>query len=635
MDAKVPEVGAPHSSASALAAESGSFQALRAFSLPSRVLRILGDPRFRLEGALLALFVDSDGTAWSIEEPGVLRHWTVENGREHSRAALSDLELLWSFAPEGKLLASAGDDWSLWDRVRGSVLYSVPQPSWVTALAFHPDGRTLATGHDDGRVRCWDAASGTLRREWQTHEEPISALAFSFDGSTLAAATELRDIHLWNVPYGMNVGILAGHTDRISTLAWHPDNRHLVSGGWDTSARLWDTATGEPLFLLNGHGDQVVAMAYAKNGRYLATADSDHVIWLWDPFRGRALRNFRGHAGEITILAFTPDSRRLLSGGTDGRIVLWDAFTGKNLFRASDSLMTTMRISLSPGGTQIASIMGGHGLNLWDLKKQPPSCETIPVSSEATAVAHSPDGKWLASGHARGAVQIWNRRNNRPLPPLQEHQTRVTALAFSSSRPVFASAGGVDGYVYLWSLKEPAPLLLIPEAAGRCAVEAIGFVPNSPWFLAAGVDWLKQGSHDGVIQLWDLQRLGPVARTDVGATALKLHPSGEYFAAALLDETVGIFQTRTLKLLHELPGHGALLAALAISPDGGWLATAGDDAQVRICRLPDGKLQETIELDAPIRDLVFSRDGSQLCAASSNGTLCFLDVKELRSLAGS
>ena len=98
--------------------------------------------------------------------------------------------------------------------------------------------------------------------------------------------------------------------------------------------------------------------------------------------------------------------------------------------------------------------------------------------SEATAVAHSPDGRWLATGHARGDVQLWDRRSGRPAAPMHEHRTRVTALAFSPSRPMLASAGGADGYVYLWSIKDGAPVLLVPDAARGCSVEAIAFVPN-------------------------------------------------------------------------------------------------------------------------------------------------------------
>ena len=613
---------------------SGNFKSLRSWSLPSRVVRVLGDPRFRLEGTLLTLFVDFDDTAWTVEEPGVLRHWTVENGREHSRASLSDFELLWCFSPKGGLLASAADDWSLWNRDRGAVLYSVPQPAWVTTLAFHPSGDFLATGHDDGRVRLWDAQNGTLRREWETCESPISSLEFSGDGQTLAAATELRDIHLWNVPHGMNIGILAGHTDRIATLAWHPDNRHLVSAGWDSTARLWDITTGEPLFMLNGHADQVGAMAYAPSGRYLATADSNHVIWLWDPFEGKVLRRFRGHTGEITCLSFTPNSRRILSGGADGRIVLWDVISGKNLFRASDAMRSTMRVSMSPTGSQLACLMGGHAVHLWDLTRQPPASEALPVTSEATAVVYSPDGKWLATGHENGCVQLWNRRNNRPLPVLREHKTRITALAFHPDQSILASAGGADGYVYLWSPEEGAILLLIPEAARHCSVEALGFVPNSTLLLAGGVDWPRQGHSEGVIQLWDWKQPAVVASDEQAVTSLCVHPNGEHFVAALLDESLGLFETRTLKLVRELPGHPGAITALAFSADGEWLATAGEEAQLRLWSAPNYRLRHTLELDSPVRDLLFHREGGLICTANANATLYFIDVAEQLSKLG-
>ena len=601
-------------------------QSLQNWTLPPRVVRMLGDPRFRLDGPLLALHVGSHGDAWSVEEPGELRHWTVETGREHSHAALSELEMTWCFSGNGRWLASAADDWSLWDIHTQTLLRTQRQSSWISALAFHPDGDRLATGHDDGRVRLWDAHSGRMHREWHDGEASITALAFSGDGQTLAAAAADQKVRMWNVPHGIACGVLAGHTDHIAALAWHPDHRHLVTGCWDTTCRLWDTTTSELLYLLNGHSDQVLAVTFAPNG-LLASADSEHQIWLWDPFRGKVRQRLRGHTDEVSCLVFSPDSRRLLSGGADRRILLWDVATGKNLFLANETASPIVRVAVHPDGKQVACGTGGKMIQVWDARRDTNFQELTHPARAVTAVQFSPEGRWLVSGHAEGQVQLWNAHNFRPGPLLYEHRTGITCLDFSQDGQVLASAGGPDTYVYLWLVETGEVYLLIPEAAGTCTVEAARFVPHLPLLLAAGVDWTAQPQSEGQLCLWDVARPGLVQRANYGAVALAMRPDGRQCAAALLTPSVGVFDLPSLQLRQEMEGHQSQVACLVYSPDGRFLATAGDDGTVRLWDSETGKQHTLIEVDTPIRDLAFAPDGRHLYTANANTTCYVIDLQ--------
>jgi len=600
------------------------FGQLGRWSLPPRVVRVLGDPRFRLEGALQALVVGVDQTARTVEEPGILRHWNIVTGRELSRVALSDLELHWQFSPDGKWLASAADDWTLWNIPTGDAVYTRRTDSWVTALAFRPGGDWLATGHDNGKVLLWDLKRGTKIREWKAGEAAICALCFGPEGKTLAVADAARQLHLWNVTMGLWQGSWQGHTDLITGLCWHPQGRYLASTGWDTTARVWDAKTGECIYILNGHAEQVHAAAFSPRQSLLATVDSEHYVRLWDPFRGQVIAKWLGHTREVTHLAFTADGRWLLSGGLDGRLLLWDVRTGRPAGASTGGLLTAFRIAAHASGHFVAATTGGKAVHLWQISdnRQLAQCN---LPAEASALDFAPAGDLLAVGLARGSVELFDPHSGTMLGRLAEHRSRISRIRFHPEAQILATAGGADGYVYLWRIGLPEPMLLIPEAAGRGFVEDIFFVPGRPWLIAVGLEGLKVDGTDGWVRLWDYEQPGRVAEAALGCHRVAVHPSAGLAAVALLDDTIGLLDLPTLELRRELLGHSDLVTALAFARDGRWLISASDDGSLKWWS-PEGRLLTTVELDLPIRDLALLDDHGSLLTAHANGAICLLDA---------
>src|SRR5438874_8941671 len=104
------------------------------------VHRVFGEPRFHTDGDIAGIAFAADGSLYSIDEAGLLRHWAAD-GKLLARHFLSDLETLWCFGPGAKLLASGNDDLLLWNVADGQLLRRIEQDSWVTAVAFSADGR--------------------------------------------------------------------------------------------------------------------------------------------------------------------------------------------------------------------------------------------------------------------------------------------------------------------------------------------------------------------------------------------------------------------------------------------------------------------------------------------------------------
>ncbi len=588
---------------------------------------VYGDPQLQTDGELVALAFAADGSLWSVEEPGVVRQWHAVTGQALSWHQASDLESLWCFSDNARVLASASNDLSIWDPASGHLLTVLPQPAWVTALAFAPDPTLVATGHDDGAVRFWDVSGHQLLHEFCRHDREVSAVAVSPDGRLLAAAGEDRIIHVWDLADGRYVMTLTGHTDRIPALVWLPDNRHLISAGWDTTARLWDTASGAPVILLNSHAQQVYCLALSHDGALLACADSANAVHIWDLPTRRCRYVLRGADVEARCLAFSPDNRRLACGGGDRIIRLWDPVVGVSLSAGTRRRQTRPAVALSADGRRLALNHGGSAAQVWDVA-QAKALVALPDEEPIHALAFSPDGRWVAGG-ADTHVQLWEAATGRPHWTLEGPEEPSTVLAFSPDGRALASASASAMEVWLWRVGDGEPMLIIPDPLQGCTVEALAFHPAGRLLAVGGIDWLATGGSDGAISLWDLAERCEVATFLGGTTSVAFDPTGDRLASTSLLESISVWDVRTQELLCELTGHDGQVLCVAFSPDGKWLASGGEDRTVRLWDAATGAEVAVRELDTQVRALAFAPDGRELFTGNGNTTCYRLPLARL------
>ena len=541
--------------------------------------------------------------------------------------------------PGGADLASASDDLSVWDVATGELEASWPQPCWLTAVAFSPAADLLAAGYDDGRIRLWDWRRQTPLREVQAHRSPVSALAFSADGAHLATAGEDRAIHLWDAKTLEPLGRLLGHTDRIPGLLWHPDGRRLYSAGWDTTVRVWDVQKCGPIILLNSHSGQVHALALNADGSALACADSACTIHFWDTKRNRELHVTAAQSREVRALAFAPDGRRLASGGNEHVIHLWDSNKAQEGGDAADARTARASVALSPDSRRLVALGTGATLGVWQTADSTPG-PAFQDAGELRAFAASPDGRWIAASPAGddevqtgpANLTLWDAGAGRRVASLEGQAGPVTVLAFSADSALLATGGFRSSDVWLWSIPDARAVLLMPNAADDCSVEALAFQPGRRVLAVGGVDWMATGGADGCVALWDVEQRKKIAVFRGGAVSLAFHPNGRRLAVASLAQTVRIFDLDEGARAAEWPGHTDAVACVAYSPDGELLATGGDDHTVRLWDADTGVARAVADLDTQVKALCFSPDGRRLYTGNGNGSCYELDLPGL--LAG-
>jgi WD40 repeat protein len=587
------------------------------------VHRVFGEPQFHTDGDITALVFAADGTIRSVDETGVLRLWSAD-GRLLERHFLSDLETVWSFSPDGDLLASGNDDLLVWDSRNGQLVRRVKQDSWVTALVFSSNGRIIASGHDDGHVRFWDAGSANELGELHAHPSAVSAIAFSPNGDLVATAGEDRAVRVWEARSHKLVADLKSHTDRIPALAWSPDGTLLISAGWDTSARVWRLPQAEPLMLLNSHADQVVTLAYSPDGKHLACADSDFDISVWsDPVGAKVAHVLRGHNDEIRCLAFSPDGSKLASAGADRVIHVWDLREGKLI--AGPNLSGRHSLALIPGDRPRLASSAGPAVRVWDVE----SGEEVPPSGQwpACSVAASPDGNWLAIGGTDHFTRLWNLKDGTLAGLLEATKPPIGYCAFSPDSSMLAHTSPADGLVWLWRIGQPEAELILIEAADGCTLESIAFHPNGQWVACGGLDYLSTGERDGAVCVWDLPTRSKRAVFNTGVYAVAFDPVGKYLAGAGLNETVYVWDLETEETVLELTGHQGKVNAVTFDPTGSYLISSGDDMTVRVWDVLSGRLLVARELDSPVQSLAFSPDGRFLFLGNGNTTVYQVEFK--------
>ncbi len=594
------------------------------------VHRAYGEPRFHTDGDVAALAFGDDGALWSIDEAGLLRHWSAD-GKLLARHFLSDLETLWCFGPGAKILASGNDDLILWDVATGQLISRIGQTSWVTAIAFSTDGKTLASGHDDGMVRFWDVTTQRFMGQISACSKslPVSAVAFAppVQGRELVAtAGEDRVVRVWDEVTHQLVCELVSHTDRIPALAWSPDGSLLISAGWDTSARVWRPPQTDPLILLNSHADQVHTLGFSPDGKYLACADSDFDIHLWtNAEKGERGPVLRGHNDEVRCLAFSPDGSKLASAGLDRVIHVWDVRDGKLL--AGPNLKGRHAIAVIPGSPLRLASSGAQRVRVWDVDS---GDEVAPTNlCAAHSVAASTDGKWLAIGGADYFTQLWNATDGSIAASLEATKPPIGSITFSADSKFLAHTSPADGLVWLWNCETATPELILIEAADGCTLEGLSFHPDGKRIAAGGIDYLSTGERDGAVCVWDIPTKDKLFTIDVGVYAVAFDPAGKYLAGAGMDDAVYMWDVETQETVFVLGGHAQKIHTVIFSPDGSYLVSGGDDDTVRVWDVLSGRPLVAREFDSPVQSLAFSPDGKYLFCGNGNTTCHQIEFKKL------
>jgi WD40 repeat protein/transcriptional regulator with XRE-family HTH domain len=490
-----------------------------------------------------------------------------------------------AFSPDGHqlLTVSGAANATLWDVESSKAILNLEGHSaHVATVAISSDGKMFATGSDDGTAKLWDASTGKELLTVGDEEAFALYVAFSPDGKILYTGSDGFPITAWDTATGARLFTSSepgGQTD-VTAIAVSPDGARLATGDFGTTIKIWDAHTGQMLLKLFGHSSYAGGITFSPDGKTVASANEDGTVRLWDAETGKALLTLSGHKSGVLSVAFSPDGQRLYSSSRDGTVKVWDLSpsAGSDALNLIGHTNRVQNVAYNPNGTQLATIGWDGTVRVWDAVTGE-QIRLIKLEGKYGVgfaivgnVAYSPDGRWLAYNDLN-TTRIIDATSGTEVMSLEPYQNEGFGLVFSADGTRMADSGDNEFSIY-------------DTATGRTLIRF-------------------------------------AALPDIGVQAMALNSDGTHLAVATQNGSY-LYDTNTGKEVLHYTGHGAGIrsSGLTFSPNGKWIATSGNDANIRVWDVATGAdIFDLTGHTGPTFGVSFSADGNILATSSVDRTV--------------
>jgi WD40 repeat protein len=575
---------------------------------------------------------------------GVVTVWDLATG---ARRLIKAHDKAWTvaFSPDGRAIASASEwagrsPWSgdvrFWDPNTGKEVL----PAWKlgeryvsNSLVFSPDARRLAvttytSGQNKDAIEIREFPSGRVLLSLPNDEAGPYGLAFSPGGQLLAAAGGNRTVRVWASDTGRMVHEFREPrpgNNPYWCVAFSPDGRRLAAGYGHQSrnepggVRVWDVATWQQVACLIG--DVALHVAFSADGR-LASGGVDGAVRVWDLERGQELLTLRGHTSFVSSLAFTPNGQKLVSSSDDGLVRVWDATPLPQDENLGDELLTLTghtdcvnALAFHPTRPILATGDSDGTLRLWGTRAGfAPAGVFRPGPGEVQALAFDPSGERLAvadHGGKRCAILDAGTMELRVKCETRDDEL-PHRLAFSPDGKLVA---GCDfDALLVWDAGSGAVRHRLGGQWARIFGLAFGRGASGPVLVSVGTS--------GDVRVWDpATGAGVKLLQHPGAMAVAFSPDGSRMATAGWDRVVRVWDTTSWKAVEQIRDPTGGPNTVAFSPDGQLLAWGGTDATVKVWKPGTTSVTTLRGHNNWVWDVAFSPDGAVLASAGRDGTV--------------
>jgi len=472
---------------------------------------------------------------------------------------------------------------------------------------------------------------------FQAHQAPITGLALNRQGDRLASTSGDKTVKVWNPMDGSLVATLQGSGASTWSPVFRAAGPQLIAAmSSDGSVRVWDPKTGSEVRKYEKIGNGMGAVAWSPNGKHLAAAswtvsrEAGVRGWLhlWDFEQNTLLWKSEYGVKPITSLAFHPSGEWLTAA-------TWDAWLGNFPIAgggkpaaewkhtADDGTYPALQaVQFAPDGSTVAVASKDNLVRIHESRTLQVARTLAGHSRWANGVAYGPQGKWLASASSDETLRIWS------LDPESRLQAKVLHGPTSSLNAVAVSPGGThlytgaaDGTIHTWDASRHTDLM---RDTLRHAKDVYGmtFTPDRSSLMTA--TW------GGDVRLWDAAN-GRIRWHKVihknSANAVALSPDGRFVVSGGNDGALHYSDASTgeLRATWESIDNGRA-AGIAWSGDGKWVFCPSSRPSGKIWNAATGHKHLDISGGkGEIYNAAFSPDSRLLAVGWTGGELRLMD----------
>jgi WD40 repeat protein/uncharacterized caspase-like protein len=501
-------------------------------------------------------------------------------------------------------------------------------------FVFTPDGRVLAAGIVEKRLKLWDVTANKEQNLAQTTKD-YSQVKFSRDGRFLALS-ENYVVKIWDVASGREVtqlkvpnsGAFVSQADAF--IAFSEDGKRIATGGFDTDTIIWETETAKRVSNLTGRTNMAYNVAFNADGTQLTSGGRTR----WDLRTGSGIRIIPASASsEKTYGVPSPDGRVVAVMKPNASVVsLVETPSGRQLFTLTPSgdAGVVEKLRFSADGTMLAVVYGsvdlqgqapagptsymrGSQVKIWDVKsgRELRSLAANELPSEAD---FSADGRVVATIGSMGQISLWDVQSGSKLRDL-------TSSPMASFTPPQIKPGQMPQIPNMADIAAMMTNVMGSMAAGTMGrtVTSLAFSPDGKILVTGGVESkanidiaaMMTGATSGkrpkgsktpdpqdLMKDLKVEAIGQVQIWDVATGREIGNLKGHGRAVGGTDNTIKIWDLAAKRELATLTGHTANIESLDFHPDGRLLASAGEDGSTFLWDTKTGEhLLTLISLD--------------------------------------
>ncbi|EPS45083.1 hypothetical protein H072_885 [Dactylellina haptotyla CBS 200.50] len=579
----------------------------------------------------------------------------------------------------------------LWDSKTATIIVTFNgHRSAVTTLCYDSSGTRLASGSRDTDIIVWDLIAEVGLYKLRGHKDQITGIEFlhfkaedfpddvvpqsTFEHGYLLSTSKDTLIKLWDLSSQHCVETHVAHTGECWALGVTADEEGAITAGNDGEMKVWTierrriatAGTGDDVTRIGEQGpihrsnkERPYSVSWHPNGRFFAVNGSDKSVEIFK------VRNEK----EIQKVISRKRKRKRVKGKEnnaedvemeeqDVKLDVSEVFVQHTLLRTPGKARSVhwAHTGKSSKSMQLMVSCTNNLLELYD----------IPVSREKNKDATSKEA----------AISDYSKLYSVELPG---HRTDVRALALSSNDSLLASAS--SGSLKIWNVRTgtcvrtfecgyalccaflPGDKIVVVgnksgelelfDIASAVMIETVQAHEKEIWSLQVHPDGRSviSGSADKSVKFWTFEivqeevlgttrttpklRLGHTRTLKVNDDILSIRftPNGQLLAVALLDNTVKVFFTDSLKLLHNLYGHKLPVLSMDISSDSKLIVTSSADKNIRLWGLDFGDCHKSFFAHTDsVMSVGFEKTGHNFFSASKDRMLKYWDGDKFENI---